>query len=362
MTSMLQIYAPNSLVRQTPLTRHQIQFIEESKATCNNILTGKDSRIAIVVGPCSIHNYESALEYAIRLKQLSASVSDCFYLIMRVYVEKPRTTLGWKGLLYDPFLDGSDDLAHGIALSRRLLTQLAEMQIPTATEFVNPLSAYYLSDLVSWGFIGARTSSSQPHRELVSSLDMPVGFKNTTEGNYHLAINGAVAARSPQTFLGVDGEGRISQIKSLGNPHTHIVLRGSEEGINYDPKSIQAAAALQDSCGLNTRLMIDCAHGNSKKKTHLQKFIFKKIIQEIAEGNPHIFGVMLESFLEEGNQPFRLGITPATNISITDPCLDWESTESLILEMNAYYLSTFTHMMCCQESTSFPSLSIKSTL
>lgn len=332
MTYSRQIYTPTFLARELALTRAQANFLQRSRQTCREILSGKDPRIAIVLGPCSIHNIDSALEYASKLKELSKFCSDSFYLVMRVYVEKPRTTLGWKGLLYDPYLDGSEDLAHGIALSRKLFITLAQMEIPTATEFVNPLASHYLSDLVSWGFIGARTSSSQTHRELVSSLSMPVGFKNTTDGNLQLAINGAIAARAPQTFLGMNEEGRISQIKSNGNLHTHLVLRGSDHGINYDRHSILEAAKLQDGAGFNNRIMVDCAHGNSKKNPELQILVFKKMMQELQMGNPHLFGIMLESFLEGGNQPFRLGSHFASNISVTDPCLDWESTELLIKE------------------------------
>jgi len=328
----IPIYPPSSLIEQLPLSPKQVEFISQAQNTCKNIHSQKDQRLAIILGPCSIHNYESAIEYAHKLKNLSKLVEDSLYLIMRVYVEKPRTTLGWKGLLYDPYLDGSCDISQGIALSRRLLLDLADMNIPTATEFVNPITANYLRDLISWGFIGARTSSSQIHRELVSSLNIPIGFKNNTEGNLQLAIDGALAANAKQSFLGTDNQGQISQIQSNGNPFTHIVLRGSDKGTNFDAKSIEYTAMLQNTCDLHSKIIIDCAHGNSSKNPTIQEKVFQTVVQLIKNGNPHILGLMLESFLKRGNQTFHLGgDTVAKDISITDPCIDWETTKSLIL-------------------------------
>lgn len=324
------IYSPKTLLESLKLSDKQAEFILESRKIAKTILAGKDSRKVIVIGPCSIHNYESAIEYGLRLKALSDVVQDSLFLVMRVYVEKPRTTTGWKGFLYDPYLNGSDDLLQGIRLSRRLLLELAEIGIPTATEFVNPIAASYLRDLITWGFIGARTSSSQIHRELASALTMPIGFKNTTEGNLQLAINGAITSRVSHSFLGTDDEGKISVLHSQGNPNTHIVLRGSDTASNFDSQSIEYAVRLQNSSGLRSPILIDSSHGNSKKDHLIQEEIFQNIVLQMCSENPYILGIMAESFLEAGNQSLELASPIDPEISITDPCMSWLTSERLI--------------------------------
>jgi len=335
MSLKTQIYSPRILLDLLTPTDEQLQFVARSKIIAKRIFLKKENRFPLIVGPCSIHNYSSAIAYAKKLKNLSDKVSGTLFLIMRAHVEKPRTTLGWKGLLYDPYLNGSNDISCGIRLSRKLFLDFAEIGIPIATEFLNPLVASYLQDLVSWGFIGARTSSCQNHRELASSLHMPIGFKNDTEGNLQLAINGAISSRVSHTFLGNDQAGRSSVIRSNGNPYTHIVLRGSDHATNYDSQNVQRAASLQSSCGLHSPILIDCTHGNSKKNLFMQKEVFLDVQDQLLEENPHILGLMLESFLIGGNQPFELGDTPSPDISITDPCLDWKTTENLILNLHS---------------------------
>lgn len=325
------MYSPKALLKHLTPNEQQFRIILQSRQEAKMILRGEDPRKVIVIGPCSIHNYENAIDYGVRLKAVQESVKDTLLLIMRVYVEKPRTTTGWKGFLYDPHLNGTDDILEGARLSRKLLLELAEIGIPTATEFVNPIASSYLKDLITWGFIGARTSSSQIHRELVSSLDMPVGFKNTTEGNLQLAIDGAITARNPHTFLGIDEDGKIAALLGSGNPDTHIVLRGSDTALNFDCQSIESAIRLQKRSGLHAPLMVDCAHGNSKKNHLIQEKVFRNVVQQICEKNPYILGIMAESYLEGGSQAGT--IDPKT--SITDPCMSWETTEHLIRWCNA---------------------------
>lgn len=328
------MYSPKSLFSEQPLFEREAKIIKRYRQIAKRICAGEIDLIPIIVGPCSIHSIEGALEYAKRIKDLYQEVSETLFPIMRVYVEKPRTTIGWKGLLYDPFLNGTNDIASGIRAVRYLLTQLARLGIPTATEFVNPLTALYFKDLVTWGFIGARTSASQIHREFASSLTFPVGFKNDLNGNLHVAINSIIGARSSHTYLSLNTDGLPALIKSHGNPFTHLVLRGSDNHTNFDSESIEEAISIQGKSGLTNKVLIDCAHGNSKKNPGRQKEVFFEVSEQISSGNTHILGLMLESYLEEGNQPFEHGASISPTRSITDPCISWEDTETLLRWLN----------------------------
>ena len=303
---------PNEINRIFP--NDTVTSIHNFRTVAESILRREDERLAVVVGPCSVHDVGGALEYAERLKKLSDEVSDRYFLVMRVFVEKPRTRMGWKGLLYAPDPGKKPDLEKGIETSRQLMRMIAEIGVPIATEFVNPLTAKYLGDFVTWGFVGARTSYSQPHRELVSSLPFPVGFKNCTDGDLVGAINGMYAAREPHTFLSLSGEGKIVSQTSSGNPNTHLVLRGSDTNPNHE-------VAVDLTC--NTPLLIDCAHGNSAKCPEKQKEVFTSLT---ASPRPDMAGLMLESYLHGGNQ--QTPTCPYT--SLTDPCLDWETTQNLL--------------------------------
>ncbi len=315
------------------LSPTQHEFILSTQKTIQHLLSRKDPRIAIIAGPCSIHDKTAALEYALKFKELAESVAGSCFLVMRVYIEKPRTSTGWKGYLYDPYLDGSYDIEAGLIATRELLLDLASLQIPAAAEFVDPLAAPYFSDLISWGFIGARTSASQPHRQLASLLHLPIGFKNATDGNVDDAIHGVTASMTSHTFLHVNEDGKIASVQSSGNPYTHIVLRGSYESTNYDVKNIKETLKKMQVAEISARLLVDCSHGNCQKLHEKQKDAFHAVIKQISEGNQHILGVMLESHLHSGNQPLDFPLQYA--VSITDPCIDWQATKELILEAHA---------------------------
>ena len=314
-----------------PLLPTQHLFIKESRQIVRSILNGTDPRLLLIVGPCSIHDALSAKEFAKRLRQLAHHVASQFFLIMRVYCEKPRSASGWKGFLYDPLLDGSHAMHLGIEWTRQLLLELATMQIPAATEFLDPLTAFYYDDLITWGSIGARTSSSQIHRNLASGLSMPIGFKNGIAGNISAAVNGVMAASQPHTYMRICENGKPTLSRTAGNPDAHIVLRGGESGPNYDPSSVSQAIACLEHIKLPSRLLIDCSHHNSAKKHERQPGVFQSVIHQIVEGNTNIRGLMLESHLYAGNQVLTTNGTQLQyGISITDPCLDWQSTAHLV--------------------------------
>lgn len=322
---------PNELLEVLPIQESHQRFVAESRQTIRDILTGVDSRLMLVVGPCSIHDLESALEYADRLRTFSKSISDSFFVVMRAYVEKPRTVTGWKGLAFDPHLDGSNDISNGLYLSRQLFLALAEMEVAAATEFLEPTSSLYFGDLVSWGCIGARTAESQLHRQIASGLPMPVAFKNNTSGNIEAAINGIISASHPHKFMASNQEGILSVIHTEGNPWGHLVLRGGTERPNYDAASVAQAIAALRKAELPPTLFIDCSHDNSGKLHEKQCAVFRSVIQQVSDGNRHIRGISLESHLNAGSQPFTAGCTDLEyGISITDPCMDWETTHSLI--------------------------------
>lgn len=325
------LLTPRELKQRLPLNADAAEFVHHSRQTVRKLLARHDQRLAIITGPCSIHDQTSALEYARRLKALSTEVEKSCFLVMRVYVEKPRTTTGWKGVLYDPNLDGSNDMAKGLLWTRELLLELAALEVPVATEFLDPLAAPYFEDLVSWGFIGARTSASQPHRELASLLTLPVGFKNSMDGNVDQAIHAVIAAQSSHTFFHINEKGKLQITQSHGNENTHIVLRGSLSSPNYDPLFVQETLQKLRYRSLNPALLIDCSHGNCQKDAEKQKDAFYSILEQLEEGTEEIVGVMLESHLEPGNQ--FLSESPSSlkyGVSITDPCIGWETTESLV--------------------------------
>lgn len=325
--------SPLEIKQEIVVKTHHFDFIQESRQQIANILDGNDDRLLLIIGPCSIHDSKATKEYAANLFSLAESVSKSFFIVMRTYFEKARTALGWKGMLYDPHLDGSNDITSGIRHARQLLLDLAEMQIPTATEFLDPISHRYLNDLISWACIGARTAESQVHRQFASGLSMPIAFKNTTSGNINAAVQGASTAACPHSFFGVDDQGHASIISTKGNRHTHIVLRGGENHSNYDAYSIEKALELLRKNNLPERLMIDCSHGNSSRCQNKQKIVFKSVIEQYLNGNNAIKGLALESNLFAGKQSIPLDKSRLQYaVSLTDPCLDWEETQMLIQE------------------------------
>lgn len=323
---------PKELRKQFPASRENLRFIDNSRLAIHNILSMKDSRHLLIVGPCSIHDIEGAKEYANRLKELSQQVRDIFYIVMRTYIEKPRSALGWRGFIHDPYLDGSHQIDQGYILSREFLLYLAELKLPSACEFLDATTSTFNGDLISWGCIGARTSNSQVHRQLASDLPMPVGFKNSIEGNIESAVNGCLTASYPHTFLGLNMEGILSIQRSKGNPDVHLILRGGETGPNYDKESIQLALQMLRRSSLPERVLIDCSHGNCQKKHELQKEVFRNVMIQSIESTA-IRGIMLESYLYAGNQPLNGPLNDLRyGVSITDPCLSWEETEQLVMD------------------------------
>ncbi|MBM3201417.1 MAG: 3-deoxy-7-phosphoheptulonate synthase [Chlamydiae bacterium] len=323
-------YTPTPLELKTQLSKTDTASfcITKARQTIKELISKNDKRIALIVGPCSIHDKNSALEYGKRLKELSLEIEDSCFLIMRAYMEKSRTQLGWKGLAYDPYLDDSHKIDEGLFLARETLLELSELELPLATEIVDPLVFSYYEDLISWGFIGARTVSSQIHRQAVSKLSLPVGFKNGIDGDTESAFQAIQSARHRHTYLSLNEQGLIQKTTSNGNPFTHLVLRGSKQGPNYP--QIDQILHSQFLHEIHSRILVDCSHGNSGKIADYQIFCFDDVLEKILSGNTNILGLMLESFLEKGKQKITSGkIHP--NISVTDACLDFETTKELIL-------------------------------
>ncbi|MEO9524241.1 3-deoxy-7-phosphoheptulonate synthase [Marinobacter alexandrii] len=316
------------LRQQLPVSASLARQIAGQREAVRKILRGEDARTLIVMGPCSIHDEVAALEYGEKLKRLADAVSDRFLIVMRAYLEKPRTTVGWKGLLYDPERTGAGDLNEGLVRSRRLLLNLSQMGLPLATEALSPFAMDYLGDLISWSAIGARTTESQIHRELVSGLPMPVGFKNGTDGGVGVATNAMRSAAHPHHHMGVSDSGVPVMITTRGNPDTHLVLRGGRGITNYDADSIAAAVQALAGANLSTSIMVDCSHDNAQKQAERQIDIAREVMAQRAAGNDHIRGLMLESFLEPGRQDDSDDLI--FGCSITDPCLGWSQTEALI--------------------------------
>ncbi|MBI1909594.1 MAG: 3-deoxy-7-phosphoheptulonate synthase [Deltaproteobacteria bacterium] len=325
---------PEEIGKALPASDKALETVLRGRKAIESILDGKDKRKFLVVGPCSIHDPKAALEYAEKLSTLAKKVEDRFFIAMRVYFEKPRTTVGWKGLINDPFMNDSFQIEEGIKLARRLLLQITEMGLATATEALDPIIPQYLSELVSWSAIGARTIESQTHREMASGLSMPVGFKNGTDGNIQVAINAMKSALSSHHFLGIDAKGRTSVFKTKGNRYTHVVLRGGKKP-NYDRVSVKQCEQALEKEGLRKEIMVDCSHGNSNKDHRQQPVVFKNCLKQIGEGNSTIIGMMVESNLFEGNQPLPPDLKDLSQlqygVSITDKCIDWKTTEEMIL-------------------------------
>jgi len=328
--------SPAALLGEIPRTDSQADFVATSRETIASILFGSDPRPMIVVGPCSIHDTAAGLDYARRLADLAGKVRDRLYLVMRVYFEKPRTTTGWKGLIMDPRLDGTDDIPEGLRTARQFLREIIDLGLPTATELLDPITPQYIADLISWSAIGARTTESQTHRQMASGLSMPVGFKNSTAGDLVAAINATKAAGLPQTFLGVSDQGIASAVTTTGNPHCHIILRGGENGPNFDAASVATAREALITAKLPPAIMIDASHANCGKDDRRMPEVFRDIIAQRAAGDTSIIGAMLESNLLAGNQPFPQPLDQLVRgRSITDKCIDWETTETLLLEAAA---------------------------
>lgn len=328
---------PPCLVKdEYTVTPEANRTVVDARLTIKKMLRNKDSRVLVVVGPCSIHDEKAAYEYAERLNALRREVEDRLYLVMRVYFEKPRTTVGWKGLINDPKLDGTSDIETGLRIARRILLNINTMGVPAATEFLDPIVPQYIADLVAWAAIGARTTESQTHREMSSGLSMPVGFKNSTEGNLQIAMDAMQSARSPHTFLGVDQNGQTSIFRTTGNVWGHIILRGGRQSKNYDPQTIQETLDRLKQLDLPQFIMVDCSHGNSEKKHENQTRVFLEMIRRRVEGELAVGGLMLESNLYEGNQKIHPDISQLRyGVSITDACVDWDTTEKIIRESYA---------------------------
>jgi len=303
-----------------------IARVEEGRRQISDIVHGKDDRLLAVVGPCSIHDPKAALDYAGRLKALHDELEDDLFIVMRTYFEKPRTTVGWKGLINDPNLDGSFDINHGLRVSRGLLSALAELDLPTGTEFLDPISPQFVADLVTWGAIGARTTESQVHRELASGLSMPVGFKNGTRGTIIIAVEAVRAARHPHHFLSVTKQGLAAIVATKGNLDCHVILRGGTSNPNYSAESVQGTVAMLESAGLEGRVMVDCSHANSGKDHEKQAGVAAAIAEQVAGGSASVFGVMLESFIVGGRQDNGANQELTYGQSITDACMSWDAT------------------------------------
>ena len=322
---------PGEVMAQLPATAAALETVAEGRREIRAILDGTDKRLLLIVGPCSIHDPKAAVEYGEKLKELAAKVEDRFLVAMRVYFEKPRTTVGWKGLINDPDMDDSFHIEAGLKLARRLLLKLASSGIRTASEALDPITPQYLSELVCWHAIGARTIESQTHREMASGLSTPVGFKNGTDGNVQVAIDAMRSALTPHNFLGIDPDGRISVFRTKGNRYGHVVLRGGKAP-NYDAASVAACRKALKAAGLPERIMIDCSHGNSSKDHLRQPAVFADCVEQWEKGESGIIGLMIESNLKEGSQPIPRDLKRLLHgVSVTDKCLGWEATEKMIL-------------------------------
>ena len=331
--SLRPLLPPRVLKEDLPLTEAISETVAAARTEIADMLDGKDKRLLVIVGPCSIHDETAALDYANRLLALRRELADRLCIIMRVYFEKPRTTTGWKGMINDPDMDGSYDIEKGLRKARGLLLQLADMGMPAASEVLDPIIPQYIADLLSWVSIGARTAESQTHREMASGLSMPVGFKNNTDGNLQSAIDALIASGRPHHFLGIDSEGHSSVVCTRGNRYGHIILRGGRSGPNYGPVSVLAAEEQLKSAGLSPRVMVDCSHANCGKREALQAHVLRDIIQQRLSGDTGVIGVMMESNLKEGRQNMSADMSALEyGLSITDPCMGWERTESLLRE------------------------------
>ncbi|HEX7009407.1 MAG TPA: 3-deoxy-7-phosphoheptulonate synthase [Phycisphaeraceae bacterium] len=331
--STTPLIGPRQLKVELPATPAVNRVVVQTRRTIEAILNGRDPRFLVVVGPCSIHDPQAALDYAQRLVALKRQLEDRLYLVMRVYFEKPRTTIGWKGLINDPHLDGSFDMACGLRLARTIMLQINELGLGTGTEMLDPITPQYLDDLVGWASIGARTTESQTHRQMASGLSMPVGFKNSTDGNLQVAIDAMRSAQHPHHFLGIDEEGRTCIVATRGNRLGHLILRGGAGKPNYHPDSVAQAAAKLQEAGLPPVVMVDCSHANSDKRHERQEAVWNSLIEQRAAGRSPLIGAMLESNLVEGRQDILADRSQLRyGVSITDACIGWEKTQQLLQE------------------------------
>lgn len=332
--SLERLVTPKEFKTQLPISDSISEHVEQSRQTLRNILDRKDDRIIIIVGPCSVHDTKAAIDYAERLAKFADTVKDQIFVVMRVYFEKPRTTVGWKGLINDPYLDGSFQIEKGMTLGRELMIKINELGLPIANEALDPISPQYMQDLISWSAIGARTTESQTHREMASGLSVPIGFKNGTDGSLGVAINALQSVSSGHSFLGIDGEGKVSIVHSSGNQYSHIVLRGGGGKPNYDSVNVKLTERALKEKNLPTNIMVDCSHANSNKNPELQPLVLDNIAQQILEGNTSIIGAMLESHLKAGNQKLTNDKSALEyGKSITDGCIDWNTTEQALTSL-----------------------------
>lgn len=327
--------SPGALIAELPKTEAQADFVTRTRREIHRLIFTDDKRFLLIVGPCSIHDLAAGREYARQLAQLARQVADRVMIVMRIYFEKPRTTVGWKGLIMDPHLDGSHDIATGLRTARLFLREVLELGLPTATELLDPITPQYIADLICWSAIGARTAESQTHRQMASGLSMPLGFKNGTDGSVQTAINAIKSAAQPHTFLGINLDGSASAIVTRGNPDCHVVLRGGTPGPNYSPAHIAQTEQLLAKAGLPISILVDCSHDNSAKQPERQPEVMREVLAQITAGNTSIMGAMIESNLAAGSQSFpqpkdklRYGV------SITDACIDWATTEKLVRELH----------------------------
>jgi len=328
---IVPLLSPRAIKAVSPVSEAINATVARSRERIIRILRQEDPRLLVVIGPCSIHDDKSALEYATKLNALRQEFADRMEIVMRVYFEKPRTTIGWKGLINDPHLDGSQDIETGLKRARQLLIEITGMGLPAATEFLDPIVPQYIADLITWAAIGARTTESQTHREMASGLSMPVGLKNSTDGSLQVAIDAMGATRHSHSFLGIDENGATSIVRTNGNPNAHVVLRGGRAITNYDAASISAAEAKLTSEKLPPVLMVDCSHANSEKKFAKQEDVWHSVIEQRIGGTKSLIGLMVESHLSEGNQPIPKKLTDLRyGVSITDSCIGWETTERML--------------------------------
>jgi len=329
------LVSPDALKAEMPISEKAAAAVMQGRSVVRDILDRKDPRLFVVVGPCSIHDVDAAIEYGKKLVELQEKVKDSLYLVMRVYFEKPRTTVGWKGLINDPHLNDSFEIEEGLHIARKLLLDLSELGLPLATEALDPISPQYMQDLISWSAIGARTTESQTHREMSSGLSCAVGFKNGTDGGLDVATNALKSVSAPHRFLGINAEGQVSIVHTKGNPYGHVVLRGGGGKPNYDSVNVALCEQALDKAGLANNIMIDCSHENSSKDPALQPLVAENAANQILEGNKSIVGLMIESNLGWGNQSIPDNLEDlAYGVSITDGCIDWEATEKCLVEMN----------------------------
>ena len=328
------LITPEHLKLMLPVSEDIREKVQRARKAVKAILRREDPRLLVIMGPCSIHDPEAALDYAARLVGLAREVDDSLLLVMRAYFEKPRTTVGWKGLINDPHLDDTFEVAEGLAIARRLLLDIAEMDLPLSTEALDPITPQYIQDLISWTAIGARTTESQKHREMASGLSSAVGFKNGTDGSLQVALNALQSVAHPHSFLGINSGGQVAVMHTRGNPDAHVVLRGGSNGPNYDAASVAAAEAEIVAAGLAPNIMVDCSHANSDKDHDRQPLVARDISAQIADGNRSIVGLMLESNIGAGNQSLQSDLSQLQyGVSITDACIDWQTTQDLLREI-----------------------------